>query len=666
MRCCLSIILLMILLVGCVSPNSTVEVGTVSSPAVESETPTPTVTQTPSYVYVQDPTKTPQPTFTPTYDPFVDPTVRYQDGVIPPFAHRRLGMGLIGDLEVSPDRQPFAVGTTTGVYVFDSQTYDLLWSAGTRAPIGEINWFTFGGIEWSPSGDKLAVALPDTDSILVWDADGQFLVKLEQSNLSRAFDWSPDGKQIVTAQTWFDISGQIHSAVTTWNVNTGEESGFYEIDTSQDIVYLLVIESVQWSPDGRYVVVGTQSPYMIPILDLAAGKFLELKIPEEISHKEIKYLEFSPDGSRLLSFSGWRLAEGPAGSAYAVIWDMESLEMVYALKPEQVPTFWQVSDAGWSPNGQYVAAIYVSQGSSSVFVIWEAATGKNIFMYEDEAYHLNSLGWSPDGTIVTASGSILYNNDNEDEGALFMVDLGDMDHIAIEKEVAHSPEYSGWLSDNQLLVASVEDLYVRDMPTDRYTTIIGSGRKVLRLAQSPDSSVIAALQHNRSGIVETVTYWDIQAWERLEHDQENLPPDDWLYSNSNRYELAALTNYTYILDQPTAGGAHGEWETINIKLLASGRTILDYSETDAYVYSNAVSMDGRYMAFGFGYPDCYVCQVLSRMEQAYILLFDTETETYVTLYGHTGRVTSLLFLPDGDLISGSTDGTIIVWDIPQT
>ncbi len=664
MRCRLSIILLAILLAGCTSTDSTVE-PTVNPPtATAAATETPTLTFTPTII---SPTatsmlenRTPGPILTstspvPSYDPSI---IKYQEGVSPLTAHRRLGMGFIQDVQVSPDRQSFAVGTTTGVYVFDSQTLDLLWSAATRVPIEETGWFTFGGIKWSPSGDKLAAALRDTNSILIWAADGQFLTKLETVNTARAFAWSPDGEQIVTGQSWLDASYQeLYGTVTTWNVETGEESGFYEIDTSEN-KYDWFIEGLRWSPDSRYILVGTRSEHITLVLDLDSGSFLKLETPENILHADIEHFEFSPDGHHLLSYSGLLVVESPVGSKHAVIWDMESLEMAHALSFTLVGRHGQVADASWSPNGQYIAALYAQSFSSSYFVIWDAVTGENLFTYEAEDYRLDNLDWSPDGTTVIVTGSTWERS--EDESSLLIVDLSDMNQITIEKEAADLLELSGWLSDDKLLVASNEDLFVRDMPTDQYTDIIQSGRDVTQLAQSPDGAVIAALQSNWRGKVESVVYWDTQTWEHLDDDQEYA---DWFFSNGSPDELAAAANYTYILEQ-SPSTEYEEWEPSNIKLLDSGRTILDYTETNAFVYSNAVSSDGRYIAFGFGYPECYVCQILCPMEQAYILLFDTETETYVTLYGHTGRVTSLLFLPDGDLVSGSADGTIIVWDIP--
>jgi len=59
-----------------------------------------------------------------------------------------------------------------------------------------------------------------------------------------------------------------------------------------------------------------------------------------------------------------------------------------------------VNTVAWSPDGTRIA----SGGDDGSVQVWEASTGKNIFIYRVHTGKVNAVAWSPDGKSI-ASGS---------------------------------------------------------------------------------------------------------------------------------------------------------------------------------------------------------------------------------------------------------------------
>lgn len=81
---------------------------------------------------------------------------------------------------------------------------------------------------------------------------------------------------------------------------------------------------------------------------------------------------------------------------------------------------------------------------------------------------------------------------------------------------------------------------------------------------------------------------------------------------------------------------------------------------DGTLYASAISPDGKWLAVA-GYP------VASQKEVKYIAIIDLAAGKQIaTAYGHTNIINALDFSGRGDLlVSGSDDGTVIVWRIDE-
>jgi WD40 repeat protein len=99
-------------------------------------------------------------------------------------------------------------------------------------------------LKWSPAGDRLLAVNPkhENDSLWIWDVStGNKLLnlKISEDNFHEVF-WSPEGKQLATIVNDFNVK--------IWDSNTGAEIA--DLGTKD------FPQHVQWSPDGKRLVVG--------------------------------------------------------------------------------------------------------------------------------------------------------------------------------------------------------------------------------------------------------------------------------------------------------------------------------------------------------------------------------------------------------------------------
>jgi WD40 repeat protein len=189
---------------------------------------------------------------------------------------------IIESSDWSPDGTRIATGTlrSTGspIFVWNVETGDLLntfggecfitepsWSPdGTRVvsecTVGEsydaVVWDVVTGDQiirftehtlpvsrpdWSPDGARIVSGSFDT-TVRIWDAETgkEYLVYPGHNETVWDAEWSPDGTRIASG----DEDGFLH----IWNAETGEE--VYRFEITGGIIH------VEWSPDGKYVIVG--------------------------------------------------------------------------------------------------------------------------------------------------------------------------------------------------------------------------------------------------------------------------------------------------------------------------------------------------------------------------------------------------------------------------
>ncbi|MEE1097422.1 MAG: TIR domain-containing protein [Bacteroidales bacterium] len=146
------------------------------------------------------------------------------------------------------------------------------------------------------------------------------------------------------------------------------------------------VNSVTWSPDGKYLASGSEDVLVI-IWDANSGE--RLKTLEGHSHF-VWSVSWSPDGKYLAS---------GAGDNNVIIWDANSGEKLQTLKGHSCAVWFLC----WSPDGKYLA----SESHDNILKIWDVNYGVEVKTLDGGYDGFRSVCWSPDGKYL-ASGSTGY------------------------------------------------------------------------------------------------------------------------------------------------------------------------------------------------------------------------------------------------------------------
>jgi WD40 repeat protein len=230
-------------------------------------------------------------------------------------------------------------------------------------------------LAWSPNGQEIASG-GDDNTVQIWNStcdSPPLLTYTGHTNAVYTLAWSPDGKEIIsgsadnTAQIWsvargktlltLQFSDHVFSVawfhgntngtkiaigdwndtiqVGNWNVNTDRWTTLYSYRTSD------AVNSVAWSPNGRYLVSGNQDDT-------------------------------------------------------AEVWDTMKGTLLYTYDGHSGG----INSVAWSPDGQEIAS-----GSNDHTVrIWSPFTRKTLMVYSEHSDDIWSVAWSPDGKEIV-SGS---------------------------------------------------------------------------------------------------------------------------------------------------------------------------------------------------------------------------------------------------------------------
>jgi WD40 repeat protein len=188
-------------------------------------------------------------------------------------------------LAFSADGKRIAAGTS-GFLELPRSPHELrIWDAGSGKQLLTLRGHDEGVFSVAFSHDGRSLATGGNESAQLWEArTGKERFSLKCANNVSAVAFSPDGQRLATAG---GVYFQRPKEMTVWDVATGK--ALYTVSGEP-----FWPNSVDWSPDGRRLAVGSFSGG-VKVIDTASGQVV-LTLPFKYN---VARVAFSPDGARL-------------------------------------------------------------------------------------------------------------------------------------------------------------------------------------------------------------------------------------------------------------------------------------------------------------------------------------------------------------------------------
>lgn len=508
-----------------------------------------------------------------------------------------------------------------------------LWEAASGKKLRHLA-AGFGGVRlayalaFSPDSKTLAMSDGGRGNIKVVEvATGQELRKAKSERHVSSLVYSADGKLLA-------------SGVLKQQNSIGDEFGLWDVDTGKMVHQVKgqrgYCAGFAFSADHKTLAI-TSGPRttgsaqrMISLWDVPAGK----EIRNWPARQDIGSVAFSPDGKSLCTGSYddgticlWETATGKPIHPF----DMGPVLAIAASGDGR--TLAALTGIGYHPIGH-------NPIEDNAIRLYDATTWKETGLYPHPGS--TSIALSGNGRILAsgaANGICLWETATGKE--LWRSKEGDLVHA-----LAFSP-------DNRTLVSAsqVNGLCLWDAATGRQLRQFGDVA-ARRLAFSADGKTLAVGSIRTTQADDTVVQlWDVTTGKKLGR---------FLFLPETRSFHENFSHVAFSADGKTlAAGAKSNSEvgaSIRAWDIATGREHPAFTIQETYITSVALSPDGRTGVVSSADSD----------KTRPILLWEVATgKERGRLQGHTGGVASLAVLADGRLASGSSDTTVLIWDLAK-
>ncbi|MBN2036291.1 MAG: caspase family protein [Chitinispirillaceae bacterium] len=436
--------------------------------------------------------------------------------------------------------------------------------------------------------------------------------------------FSPDGRYV--------LSGSQDNTLRLWDVTSGNELRSFSGHSGW-------VCSVAFSPDFKYVLSGSADKTM-KLWDMASGKdirtFTGFVAP-------VYSVAFSLDGRYAVT-----------GSEDLELWELSSGKKLW--------TFTEFTGGARSvvflPDGRYI----LSGSTSGLVQLWEVATGKEVRRFIGHSDQVLSVALSANGSYAlstsydrtlrlwdVASGKevrtltgIMY--------AYFSFAFSPDGRYVLTGPVLKFWDIMGGIQVRAFDYA--DDISALSLSRDCRYAISGSGNGVLQLWDVASGKKIRQFGKKSAGVT-AVAYVSNNHTVLVGSFDKTLK----LYDLTSGKEILALRGHSHMVTSVAVSpdcryALSGSYDnTLKLWDVACGKEIRTFTGHSDWVSSVVFSPDGSLALSGSGDRTLKLWDVIS----------GKEIRTFI---GHTDQVRDVVFSPDGrHALSGSNDGTIRLWDV---
>jgi len=261
----------------------------------------------------------------------------------------------------SPDGGTLAIGGSSGIYLFDSQ------SLSSTGYVQTGSWAR--SIAFLPNSNILAGGLFDS-TIKLWDIGTQRqTASLEgHENWVRNISTTADGSLLASASD--------DGTVRVWDLQNNSLILMISENTTG-------VRAVAISPDGSLVAAATRD-HAIRIWNVIDGSLL-FTLEGHVDWP--RCLEFSPDGKTLASGSF---------DKKVLLWDVATGTLLHKMEGHTS----SVLDLAFSPDGELLASTSVDKSVR----LWSVADGGRLQVMRGHSNFVYAVAFSPDGKMLASGG----------------------------------------------------------------------------------------------------------------------------------------------------------------------------------------------------------------------------------------------------------------------
>jgi RNA polymerase sigma factor (sigma-70 family) len=588
---------------------------------------------------------------------------------------------LIDSVAISPDGKMLATKRTPTITLYDvvSGQETARIELPSANPYRASPW-----IEFSPDGKRLIAEAPVGNTILLIDVEQKKVIRaFQHADALFAAAFSPDGKTI--AGGGYDREGDVHFA-RLWDAETGKELRRFKFGGG--------IRTLAFSADGKTIAIGGDSggAKAVKLFDVETATE---KLAIEFKVYSVRGLALSPDG-KTVAASGdnvTRLFDTTTGKEKVTI-DRRSTGLRFS--PDGASLVgavggviyrWDaatgrslIPDGGDSVVGQIEVTAdgkrVVSVGQEGDAHVWDAKTGAHVRRVS--AAWQKGIGLSPDGKFLTwsAADESVKFKDPRQPNAIHTGSRLRLFDLTTGQTVERFGGFEGEAHDlfftdegKTLVTVDHRDAVVRvwDAANGKearsFRVVRDNERKrdyvVWRTRLSPDGKVLAVAYQRFDNTTAFFGRYAVRLWDTATGKELHDLVGHWYYVEAMAFspDSRLLVTGSQPLSQFSQQQLKEPADQVFVWDVDTGKAV---ARLPIGASAAAFSPDGKTLAVGIA----AVTEINLPIPESPIQLWNVATwKLKGELPGHHDRITAMAFTPDGRLLSGSVDTTVLAWDV---